>query len=1302
MRKIKLLFTALLSMLAWTGVMAQSGTGAQNDPFVVKTADDLNNLRNLLVPESMNYVVLENDVDMAGIKDWFPLFNNVNPYPQIDFDGKGHVISNLTSKTDGQYDYCGLFGVLCGNVRNLGVKNADVTCTGGTGIIAGYLGHSQYGQTCYVENVWVTGKLSASGYCGGMFGNIANESHITNCYANVEVTGESNITGGIIGRVREKVIMTNVYAAGSINQGGGIIGGGFKDETALGTYKNVAVWNNTEKNFGPAREGETLDGIINYDGTNFADMQKQVVAWDSKAWYCDMKEGSYPVLVSFLDPETKSNVQYEAALASITEGGVYRIKTDVKGTVYYVTLTGGLTSVKDNAGVFTLTKTEGGAFKPVGVRIDTGTERFTNPPLSNNVANLNPGSFSRSNNNDRADWERQVFFLNEEGKYAIRSCNTQPATSSWGDAGRTFWTYSIGEVATPCYTYDATYVWELDGPITSVNVTYKLYESDGTTQVGNAVTVKQESNSAANVPASMLNNYVYDYDVTGTIGNTDSEIKVVRTFKAGVAHALADLSNSKAYTIGCDRGAFLTKNDYLASTAHSSLTDADPSNFAVINYEDNYYLYSIPDKKFVTNNGSLSALLVNGTGDAIKLDAKTDPYFLGYFVINGTNNGLNTNGNDPYGYVINTWMNADPGNLYYMVEAGDFDATEALGALNDFFHPTYFITYVVKDAAGNEIFKSDAVPTRKGAVISSLPEVYRRPFCSYNDVNLIITEEQTTVEFTATWDGPFQLSTSDEDAKWYNMTIRSDYNVFVAEEEPYYPKTATTFQKADYEYQWAFAGNAYTGIKVFSRARGFGYTLTKDGDAAVMREGQYTWTIGKNADGFTLKETGTDYNCINQSGGASGPLKFWNSANSPTDNGSTFRISAVPTSFEWTIGDTGYATMYVPVPAFVDAPNAIPEPVGAWTFDNADDLLAGKGIATLQPAIEYPLLDTKKTITDVESLADANITAAEGYVAEDGAIFIPKGASLKMTHNLNTTELRTFTFMVDIKLADVTSYTSIFQTNVDNYNDGELFVNKGKVGVNYNGVGYAGEVVANNWHRVVFVVEDALPTVYLDGEQVAMATKADLRWAMDPIAYFFADEDGEETDVIASEICVWDKALTTSQVIALGTPGTKAPESTGVEAFAGIVQDDVLKLNKLNSLVPAKTPVVLKGAPGTYAFTIANDVVGFPLIENDLKGTAEEIEAAGNYVLAQPEGKPVGFYLAETGKIKAGKAYLEGNSNTGPLVKAFYFDSNRETAIENVNANVNVNKGAIYNLSGQRVSKAQNGIFIIDGKKVLK
>lgn len=103
---------------------------------------------------------------------------------------------------------------------------------------------------------------------------------------------------------------------------------------------------------------------------------------------------------------------------------------------------------------------------------------------------------------------------------------------------------------------------------------------------------------------------------------------------------------------------------------------------------------------------------------------------------------------------------------------------------------------------------------------------------------------------------------------------------------------------------------------------------------------------------------------------------------------------------------------------------------------------------------------------------------------------------------------------------------------------------------------------------------------------------------------------------------------------------------------------------------------------------------------NDLKGTAEEIEAAGKYVLAKPEGKPVGFYLANTGIIKAGKAYLENNSNTGPLVKAFYFTEEDVTGIENVN--VNDNQEVIYDLNGHRVSKAQKGVYIINGKKVLK
>ena len=102
-----------------------------------------------------------------------------------------------------------------------------------------------------------------------------------------------------------------------------------------------------------------------------------------------------------------------------------------------------------------------------------------------------------------------------------------------------------------------------------------------------------------------------------------------------------------------------------------------------------------------------------------------------------------------------------------------------------------------------------------------------------------------------------------------------------------------------------------------------------------------------------------------------------------------------------------------------------------------------------------------------------------------------------------------------------------------------------------------------------------------------------------------------------------------------------------------------------------------------------------PNIEgNDLKGTAEDIEAAGKYVLTQPEGKVIGFYLADQGTIKAGKAYLEGASG----IKAFLFND-EATGISNVNV---IENGAIYNLAGQRLNKMQKGINIINGKKVLK
>ena len=578
---------------------------------------------------------------------------------------------------------------------------------------------------------------------------------------------------------------------------------------------------------------------------------------------------------------------YEAALTAIGDGGNYYISTDVEGTKYYITADGKLTSSREDGCIFTLTQVEGGAFKDYGYLIDGG-KRFSNAPLSDGRAALNVSNFSTSTNN-RAEWEAQVLFL-QDGKYAIRATNAAYGESSWADAGRVFFTWKVEDVVIPQYTYDQVYQWNLEVVAGIVNVTYRLVESDGTTEVF-SVTKKQEGNSEISVPASLTSNFLYDYAVEGTIGTEDCTITITRTKKSGLVHALTDLSNAKAYTIACDRGAFLSDNGYLVSTANGSFTSSDPGIFAIVNYEDNFYLYSIADKKFVTNSGALADLPSNGVLDAIQMEPKSDPYFLFYFTdAEGTNCAINTSGNYPYGYVINSWMSADSGNQYYMVEVADFDATEALTALEAYFHPSYFVTYVVKDATGNELFVSEPEPTMLGSKITSLPNKYRRDFTWYDNVDVTISEEETVVEFTAYNELPFETSADLSNATWYNMTIRSNYYVAADEEEPYYPRADKDISA--YESQWAFAGDTYNGIVVYNKAFGSDYSLTKDDNNVVMRDGEYRWEIGKNNDGFFLREIGTEYNCVNQNGGSNGPLQFWNSAASPTDNGSTFRVQA--------------------------------------------------------------------------------------------------------------------------------------------------------------------------------------------------------------------------------------------------------------------------------------------------------------------------------------------------------------------------------------------------------------------------
>lgn len=200
--------------------------------------------------------------------------------------------------------------------------------------------------------------------------------------------------------------------------------------------------------------------------------------------------------------------------------------------------------------------------------------------------------------------------------------------------------------------------------------------------------------------------------------------------------------------------------------------------------------------------------------------------------------------------------------------------------------------------------------------------------------------------------------------------------------------------------------------------------------------------------------------------------------------------------------------------------------------------------------------------------------------------------------------------------------------------------------------------------------------------------------------------------------------ITDAGYATLFVPNAEVAVPAGVTAYTAEIAENErngkqhLALAELEGSIPAQTAVILKGAEGIYEFAASAEEVpdgafkifdkevdgslalvkgwAAPVQENVLKGAAEDVDAAGKYVLAKVDGKAC-FALATSGTIKAGKAYLEIASDA----KAFYFSFDDATGINKLNESNGLNN-VIYNLAGQRVGKMQRGINITGGKKILK
>ena len=160
--------------------------------------------------------------------------------------------------------------------------------------------------------------------------------------------------------------------------------------------------------------------------------------------------------------------------------------------------------------------------------------------------------------------------------------------------------------------------------------------------------------------------------------------------------------------------------------------------------------------------------------------------------------------------------------------------------------------------------------------------------------------------------------------------------------------------------------------------------------------------------------------------------------------------------------------------------------------------------------------------------------------------------------------------------------------------------------------------------------------------------------------------------------------------------------------YVASTDNGMAQMTQITGVIPANTGVILKGEAGPYSLTIGGEAVAVE--DNKLSGTAAATYITEDaYVLSKVD-EVVGFNKAAKNQQSnsswlnnAFKAYLPANAVTTADARflVFSFGDDNETAIEGVEAE-NSADAVVYDLAGRRVQNAQKGVFIVNGKVVIK
>ena len=175
-----------------------------------------------------------------------------------------------------------------------------------------------------------------------------------------------------------------------------------------------------------------------------------------------------------------------------------------------------------------------------------------------------------------------------------------------------------------------------------------------------------------------------------------------------------------------------------------------------------------------------------------------------------------------------------------------------------------------------------------------------------------------------------------------------------------------------------------------------------------------------------------------------------------------------------------------------------------------------------------------------------------------------------------------------------------------------------------------------------------------------------------------------------------------------------ADDNTKVYRAKEVKGDKVVLYTIGNNEIPAGTPVILKTTntaekPTTAAYyqmtlTYNSSIQPADAI-NQLKATeGGEDFSQGVYRIGWKDGEGVGFFTWTTENAEAGVVYLNKVNAAGAKLTFVFLDEEEEeaTGVSTVSEDGAAEAAEAYNVAGQRVNAAANGIIIVKGKKYVK